>query len=84
MFVFALHTILFISACIVGTLGSVIVTFTDGECKKSFNDLDTVNGYPDGLCKPLGITGKLAAFQISELDPGCKGTCRYSPIHVQV
>ena len=70
---FGFFSALYILACIRGSLGSDIVTFSDDKCQKSFNTLDTVNGYPDGLCEPLEITGSLNAFQIAELDPGCVG-----------
>ena len=54
-------------------MGSDITSFTDGKCKTSFNNLDVVNGYPEGVCTPLKITGKLQTFQIAKLDPGCAG-----------
>jgi len=34
--------------------------------------MDTVNGYPDGMCKPLNVTTG-QSFQIQGLDPGCAG-----------
>lgn len=54
-------------------LGSDITTFTDGKCRTSFDNLDVVNGYPDGPCKPLNINRNLQTFQIAGLDPGCAG-----------
>lgn len=71
---FALSTALAFLACISGSLGSGITTFTDEQCKKSHEPLNVKNGYPDGLCMPLKITGNLDAFQIVQLDPGCAGT----------
>ncbi|KAF1969647.1 hypothetical protein BU23DRAFT_652348 [Bimuria novae-zelandiae CBS 107.79] len=78
MFDFARYALLFLLVCICGSLGSDIVSFTDDECRKSFNSLDTINGYPDGMCRPLKITGKLETFQIAKLDPGCAVTL-YGP-----
>jgi hypothetical protein len=52
---------------------SAITTYTDATCKKSFNNLDVINGYPDGVCTPTKIVGGLHAFQIAKLDPGCAG-----------
>lgn len=52
-------------------LSSDITTYTDGKCTKSFNNLDAVNGYPDGVCTPLNLSDK--TFQIAKLDPGCAG-----------
>lgn len=73
MFNFSLFSVLYLLACICGSLGSDIVSFTDEKCQKSFTPLDTVNGYPDGLCEPLKIVGNVNAFQIAQLDPGCVG-----------
>lgn len=53
-------------------LASDITSFTDEKCIRSWRGLDTVNGYPDGLCKPLNMT-KGQSFQIQELDAGCAG-----------
>ncbi|KZM26756.1 hypothetical protein ST47_g2103 [Ascochyta rabiei] len=54
-------------------IASDITTFTDAKCTRSWRALDTVNGYPDGLCKPLNVTmGQ--SFQIQGLDPGCTVT----------
>jgi hypothetical protein len=74
MFGFALYTNFLFLACISGSSASGITSFLDGQCKKSQNALDVTNGYPDGVCTPLGITGSLKAFQIVQLDPGCGGT----------
>ena len=54
------------------TSASDITSFTDAKCTRSWHPLDTVNGYPDGLCKPLNVTNG-QSFQIQELDPGCAG-----------
>jgi hypothetical protein len=53
-------------------LASDITSFTDAKCTRSWRALDAVNGYPDGLCKPLNLMGG-QSFQIQELDPGCAG-----------
>ncbi|KAF2626560.1 hypothetical protein BU25DRAFT_459262 [Macroventuria anomochaeta] len=55
------------------TCASDITSFTDAKCTRSWRALDTVNGYPDGLCKPLNVT-KGQSFQIQELDQGCAVT----------
>lgn len=55
------------------SLASDITSFTDKDCMRSWRALDTVNGYPDGLCKPLNVT-RGQSFQIQELDQGCAGT----------
>ncbi|KAJ4988583.1 hypothetical protein SVAN01_05874 [Stagonosporopsis vannaccii] len=52
---------------------SDITSFTDAKCTRSWRSMDTVNGYPDGMCKPLNITAG-QSFQIQELDPGCAVT----------
>lgn len=75
MFAFVLYSLVCLLACIPSSLGTDIVTFTDDKCRTSFNNLDTVNGYPDGLCEPLEIIGKLETFQIAKLDEGCVGMC---------
>lgn len=54
-------------------VGSAITTYTDSTCQKSFNNLNVVNGYPDGVCTQLNILGNLQAFQIAKLDDGCAG-----------
>jgi hypothetical protein len=51
---------------------SDITSFTDAKCTRSWRALDTVNGYPDGLCKPLNVT-RGQSFQVQELDRGCAG-----------
>lgn len=53
-------------------LASDITSFTDSKCTRSWRALDTVNGYPEGLCKTLNVTSG-QSFQIQELDPGCAG-----------
>lgn len=53
-------------------LASDITSFTDAKCTRSWRALDTVNGYPDGLCKPLNVTAG-QSFQIQGLDQGCAG-----------
>ncbi|KAF2448458.1 hypothetical protein P171DRAFT_440832 [Karstenula rhodostoma CBS 690.94] len=75
---FVLSTTVLFLACISGILGSGITTFTDDQCKKSHEPLNVKNGYPEGLCLPLKITGSLEAFQIVQLDPGCAVTL-YGP-----
>ena len=69
MFVF------FLLQWIAAVLASDITSFTDAKCTRSWRALDTVNGYPDGLCKPLNLTSG-QSFQIQELDPGCAGRKR--------
>jgi len=54
---------------------SDITSFTDAKCTRSWRALDTVNGYPDGLCKPLNVT-RGQSFQVQELDRGCAGMSR--------
>jgi hypothetical protein len=56
------------------TVASDITTFTDVKCSRSWRALDTTNGYPDGLCKPLNVTAR-QSFQIQKLDEGCVGEC---------
>ncbi len=51
---------------------SDITVFTDARCTRSWRSLDTVNGYPDGMCKPLNVA-KGQSFQIQKLDRGCAG-----------
>lgn len=51
---------------------SDITSFTDAKCTRSWRSMDTVNGYPDGMCKPLNVTTG-QSFQIQRLDPGCAG-----------
>ncbi|KAF1954192.1 hypothetical protein CC80DRAFT_129864 [Byssothecium circinans] len=59
-----------------GVWGSDITTYSDGECKKSFNNLHAVNGYPDGVCTQLGMSsnGTPRTFQLARLDDGCAVT----------
>ena len=52
---------------------SVISTFTDTNCQKSFTALTGPNGYPDGFCTDLRRNGIYGSFQIISLDPGCAG-----------
>lgn len=55
-----------------GARASDLTAFTDAACAQSWRALDTTNGYPDGLCKPLNVTvGQ--SFQIQKLDIGCSG-----------
>lgn len=54
------------------TSASDITSFTDARCMHSWHAVDTVNGYPDGLCKPLNVT-RGQSFQIQKLDSGCAG-----------
>ena len=72
MLAFTRYALLFL-ACICGSLGTDITTFTDEKCHTSFDHLETVNGYPDGVCTLLNIRGNLEAFQIQKLDPECSG-----------
>ncbi|KAF1928217.1 uncharacterized protein M421DRAFT_5285 [Didymella exigua CBS 183.55] len=54
-------------------LASEITSFTDAKCTRSWRALNTVNGYPDGLCKPLNVA-QGQSFQVQELDRGCAVT----------
>ncbi|CAI6291519.1 unnamed protein product [Periconia digitata] len=56
--------------------GSDITTYVDGNCQTSFNNLDVVNGYPDGVCTklPLSPNGTPQSFQVVKLDPECAVT----------
>lgn len=67
--------VFFLLRLFAGVLASDITSFTDAKCTRSWRALDAVNGYPDGLCKPLNVTGG-QSFQIQELDPGCAGKKR--------
>lgn len=67
--------VFFLLQCIAAVLASDITSFTDAKCTRSWRALDAVNGYPDGLCKPLNVTSG-QSFQIQELDPGCAGEKR--------
>lgn len=73
MLAFVLYSLVCLLACISGSLGTDIVTFTDEKCRQSFKALDAVNGYPDGMCEPLEIIGKVETFQVAKLDEGCVG-----------
>ena len=64
--------VFFLLQLFAGVLASDITSFTDAKCTRSWRALDAVNGYPDGLCKPLNVTGG-QSFQIQELDLGCAG-----------
>ncbi|KAH6638771.1 hypothetical protein C7974DRAFT_121287 [Boeremia exigua] len=55
------------------TSASDITSFTDTKCTRSWRALDAVNGYPEGMCKPLNVTTG-QSFQIQELDRGCAVT----------
>lgn len=57
---------------LVAVCASDITSFTDAKCTRSWRSVDTVNGYPDGLCKPLNVTAG-QSFQVQQLDPGCAG-----------
>jgi hypothetical protein len=60
-------------ACLLTVVFATDITvFTDDKCRRSWRALDAVNGYPDGLCKPLNVT-ESQSFQIQELDLGCVG-----------
>ncbi|PVH93400.1 hypothetical protein DM02DRAFT_634593 [Periconia macrospinosa] len=65
-------SLLFVST----VLASDITTYADGNCQRSFTNLNVVNGYPDGVCTPLQLspTGSPSSFQIAKLDPGCAVT----------
>ncbi|PSN75307.1 hypothetical protein BS50DRAFT_671492 [Corynespora cassiicola Philippines] len=65
-----------LSCFILIAFGSDITVFQDLACKTSLRGLDTANGYPDGLCQPLGPN--LKSFQIVGLDEGCVVTL-YGP-----
>ncbi|KAL1799937.1 hypothetical protein ACET3X_000279 [Alternaria dauci] len=54
--------------------GSRIATFTDGECKNSFQSFNAENGYPNGSCTRLADQGRYESFQVVDLDPGCSAT----------
>lgn len=62
----------FLQVCLVEA--TALTSFTDATCTRSWRALDAVNGYPDGLCKPLNLTAG-QSFQIQRLDEGCAGTC---------
>jgi hypothetical protein len=56
-------------------LSTDITTYSDGACQKSFDNLRTVNGYPDGVCTSLEVSanGSPKTFQLARLDSGCAG-----------
>lgn len=58
-------------------VASAVTAYADSGCVRSWRALDAVNGYPDGLCKPLNVTvGQ--SFQVQELDAGCAGMYIFS------
>lgn len=67
-----LPSVIFLLPFVVIALASDVTLFTDQTCTRSWRALDAVNGYPDGLCKPLNVTNG-RSFQIQKLDPGCAG-----------
>ena len=78
-----LPSVILLFSLAVFALASDITTFTDEKCMRSWRALDTVNGYPDGLCKPLNVT-EGQSFQIQKLDPGCAGVCPQATFLVAV
>ncbi|KAF2685064.1 hypothetical protein K458DRAFT_430656 [Lentithecium fluviatile CBS 122367] len=78
MLLYALYAILAFFSLLAVVSSSAITTYTDAKCNASFNNLDVINGYPDGVCTPLRIIGNVQAFQIARLDPGCAVTL-YGP-----
>jgi hypothetical protein len=64
--------VLALLSLLAGVTASDITAFTDAKCTRSWRALDTTNGYPEGLCKPLNVTAG-QSFQIQKLDYGCSG-----------
>jgi hypothetical protein len=68
---------------VIFVVASDITSFTDTKCTRSWREIDTVNGYPDGLCKPLNVT-QGQTFQIQELDRGCAGMFSMLPVRARL
>lgn len=54
-------------------VATVIETFSDSACQKSYNALDGPNGYPNGVCTQLRVQGEFGSFQVVQKDKGCTG-----------
>jgi hypothetical protein len=53
---------------------SQIALFTDAHCQDSYKGLEGPNGYPNGSCTDLRLSGAYGSLQVVGLDPGCAGT----------
>lgn len=49
-----------------------IGTFKDKTCSKSADNYRGPNGYPDGTCTPLHLSGN-SSFSVVDIDRGCAG-----------
>jgi len=67
-------SLVFATAVLHRVSGSTIATFTDDQCKNSFQSIQAENGYPNGTCLRLADNGKFGSFQVVGLDPGCSAT----------
>ncbi|RMZ70611.1 transmembrane alpha-helix domain-containing [Pyrenophora seminiperda CCB06] len=66
--------LVFAAAILHRVSGSTFATFTDDQCKNSFQSIQAENGYPNGTCLRLADNGKFGSFQLVGLDPGCSAT----------
>ncbi|KAI2483222.1 hypothetical protein Ptr902_05539 [Pyrenophora tritici-repentis] len=67
-------SLIFATAILHRVSGSTIATFTDDQCKNSFQSIQAENGYPNGTCLRLADNGKFGSFQVVGLDSGCSAT----------
>lgn len=60
-----------------GTTATSLSTFSDAECKKSLQELEAQDGFPDGVCtnfRQQATRQPYQSFMFNRVDFGCSGT----------
>jgi hypothetical protein len=66
--------------CNVATSASILA-YTDPQCTSNVQSLNSTNGYPNGTCTSLRSSHSTISFQVTQLDPGCRGKRNLTRIH---
>jgi len=72
----ALAALAIVYSCDVITATSTISTFSDTECKKSLQELEAQDGFPDGICTNFhrqATRSTYKSFMFTNVDFGCSG-----------